>query len=129
MATLSLQRSKQKLQADGWSVWIVERWNQFSHKRLDLFNMADLVAIRDNRKGVTAIQACGEDVQEHVRKLMDNPYVKVWLQAENPFFLWAWRKLGERGKRKTWELREIQFVLRNGEVVAEENKELNRSEK
>jgi len=120
MATLSLQRSKQELERQGFSVWIVERWNQWSHKRLDLFNMADLVAIRQDRKGVLAIQACGEDCQEHIRKMMDNPYVKVWLQADNPFFIWAWRKRGAAGKRKLWELREIEFVLTDGQVQAHE---------
>jgi hypothetical protein len=120
MATLSLQRSKQTLEADGWAVWIVERWNQWSHKRMDLFNIADLVAIRPDRKGVTGIQATGEDVQEHVRKLMDSPYLKVWLQAENPFFIFAWRKRGERGKRKLWELRQLEFLLKDGVVICQE---------
>jgi hypothetical protein len=120
MATLSLQRSKQLLEKDGWSVWIVERWNQWSHKRLDLFNMSDLVAIRPDRKGVTGIQACGLDCQDHIRKMMDNPYVKVWLQAENPFFIWSWRKQGAAGKRKVWKLYQYEFVLSNGEVQAHE---------
>ena len=121
MATLSLQRSKQELEKQGYSVWIVERWNQWSHKRLDLFNMADLVAIREDRKGVLAIQACGEDCQEHIRKMMDNVYVKVWLKAENPFFIWSWRKLKEgREKRAFYKLREIEFMLKDGQVQAQE---------
>ena len=82
--------------------------------------MADLVAIREDRKGVTAVQACGEDVQGHVEKLLANPHLATWIKAENPFFIWAWRKRGERGKRKTWELREIEFILENGQVVHRE---------
>lgn len=133
MATLSLQRSKQWLERDGWKVWIVEHFNPWAHIRQDLFGMCDLIAIRSDRAGVTGIQACGEDSAEHIRKLLEgwtdekrtktygpNEFLPIWLQAGNPFFLWSWRKRGERGKRKTWQLREIEMVLKDGLVVAQD---------
>lgn len=132
MASLNLQRSKQLLEEQGFLVWIVEVWLAWGHVRRDMFNMMDLAAIRSDRKGVTGIQACGEDVQEHIRKLLEgytdskgkaisaNIYLKPWLEAGNPFFIWAWRKRGERGKRKMWQLREIEFIIENGIVVHRE---------
>lgn len=129
MATLSLQRSKELLQEQGYHVWITEIWHSFAHIRRDLFNMCDLVAIKDGQSGVLGVQACGEDVQSHVDKLLKgytdskgkviepNIYLPIWLRAGNDFFIWAWRKRGERGKRKTWQLRMIEFRITDGVVV------------
>jgi len=134
MGTISLQRSKKLLQDQGFDCWIVEKpYNQWTKRREDLFNFADLVGIRADCNGVTAIQATGEDVQSHVHKILTgfrdksgkeippNAYVKTWLLAGNRLFIWAWRKRGERGKRKTWELREVEFQLKEGEVICVEN--------
>lgn len=133
MPSLPLQRSKELLEKLGYKVWIVEVWHAFAHIRRDLYNMADLVAIRDGHVGVMGIQCCSEDVQPHIKKLLEgyynekkqiqigpNEYLPLWLRTGNSFFIWAWRKRGAAGKRKTWELREIEFVLQNGQVVAVE---------
>ena len=140
MATLSLQRSKELLEKQGFSVWIVEKWQSYFKKnlkpgepsgiRVDLFNMADLVAIKEGQSGVVAVQACGEDIMPHIAKLLGfddgetkvegNKYLPIWLKTGNPFFLWSWRKRGERGKRKTWQLREIEFLIQDGQVVHRE---------
>jgi|WetSurMetagenome_2_1015567.scaffolds.fasta_scaffold664019_2 hypothetical protein len=132
MASLNLQRSKQELERQGYLVWIVEVWLAWGNVRRDLYHFADLVAIRPDCQGVLAIQATGEDVLEHVRKLLfgykdakgkqiePNIYLPVWLKAGNQFFIWAWRKRGDRGKRKTWQLRQIEFLLKDGAVICQE---------
>lgn len=103
---------------------------------LDLFNLMDLVAIRADRSGVMGIQVCGEDIAVHIHKILDgysrqkikkgeivsevippNPYIKVWLQAGNPFFIWGWRLRKHEGTKATYQLREIEFILENGIVV------------
>jgi hypothetical protein len=136
MATLSLQRSREELKRQGYQTWIVEKpYNPYTKRREDCFNLFDLIAIRADIPGVLGIQACGEDISSHISKVLEgwttprgesigpNPYLPVWLRANNRAFIWAWRKRGERGKRKTWELREIQFIINQaGEVVAQENK-------
>jgi hypothetical protein len=129
MATLSLQRSKQWLERDGWEVAIVERYNQWAHIRQDLWGMADLLAIRPDRSGVTAIQACGEDIPPHIEKLITgwvdikkgktygpNKYLPIWLKAGNPFFIWGWRLRKHEGTRPTYQLRQIEAVLKDGKV-------------
>lgn len=136
MATISLQRSREELKAQGYDTWITEKpFNQWTKRREDLFNLFDLIGVRADIVGVTGIQACGEDVAPHVTKVLSgftddkgleippNPHLRIWLQAGNKAFIWAWRKRGAKGKRKLWELREVQFVINQaGEVVAQENK-------
>lgn len=131
--TFSLQKSRALLKEQGYDTWIVEKpWSPYTKRREDLFNFADLVGIRKDIQGVTAIQATGEDSSTHVHKILagftdnsgkeipPNAYVKTWLLAGNRFFIWGWRMRGERGKRKTYKLREIEFVLKDGQVVAQE---------
>ena len=135
MSTLSLQRSKEELRRQGFVTWITEKpYNPYTKRREDLFNLFDLIAIRWDCPGVTGIQACGEDMAAHVRKVLEgyttsqgleipaNPYIRVWLQAGNKAFLWGWTKRGDRGKRKVWTLREVEFVIGpSGTVLAQEN--------
>lgn len=129
-----MQRSREELKRQGYATWIVEKpWSPYTKRREDLFNLFDLVGIRGDIPGVTGIQACGEDLASHIRKVIEgyvdgkgvsipaNPYLRVWLQAKNRAFIWAWRKRGAAGKRKLWELREVEFILDpSGEVVHRE---------
>lgn len=119
MAAVPLQRSKALLEENGWKVWKVETWNQWSRQRLDLYHLMDLVAIRADVTGVLGIQCCGEDVSAHVTKIMTgytdgkgkvwgpNEYLPVWKAAGNKLLIHSWVKRGERGKRKVWVLREV----------------------
>ena len=128
-----LQRSKALLEDDGWKVGIVERWIQRAFIRVDLFGFMDLVAIRLDRAGVLGIQCCGEDVQDHVRKYLEgyvdikkgkmygpNDCLPIWLKGGNMFFIWSWRLRKHEGTRATYQLREIEFKIKDGVVVAEE---------
>ena len=134
-----LERSKALLEEDGWSVWKVERPATMWAPTLDLFNLMDLVAIRSDRSGVFGIQCCGEDVAPHLHKILDgftlkkikkgemveqvippNPYIKIWLEAKNTFFVWGWRLRKHEGTRPTYQLRQVEFVLKDGQVIAQE---------
>ena len=134
MATISLQRSREELKRQGYATWIVEKpFNPYTKRREDLFNLFDLLGIRGDIDGVTGVQACGEDVASHVQKVVKgscagdgtpippNPYLRTWLEAGNRAFIWGWRLRGEKGKRKTWELREVEFLLREGTITCVEN--------
>lgn len=136
-ATFSLQKSREELKKQGYQTWITEKpFNPYTKKREDLFNLMDLVGIRQDRSGVLGIQACGEDASSHTKKILEgclgrdgqiirpNPYLPTWLKAGNSFFIWSWCLRGKQGKRKMYRLREIQFVLKDGIVVAEENSHL-----
>lgn len=133
------ERSKAELESQGFHVWKVERPASMFYPTLDLFNLMDLVAIRDDRSGVLGVQVCGEDIAPHIHKIMEgytkqkikkgelitevvppNPYIKTWLKAGNPFFIWGWRLRKNEGKKASYQLREIEFILENGQVVHRE---------
>lgn len=130
--TFSLQKSRKLLNELGYQSWIVEKpWSPYTKRREDLFNFIDLVGIRSDLLGVTGIQACGSDIGEHIRKILEgyeskdkhippNPHLLPWLQAQNRFFIWSWTMRGARGKRKMYRLREIEFLIENGQVVHRE---------
>jgi hypothetical protein len=133
LATISLQRSRELLKEQGYDTWIVEKpYNPYTKRREDLFNFADLVAIREDLLGVTAVQATGEDCQSHIQKILEgyttpkgegippNSHLRIWLKGGNRFFIWSWVKRGAKGERKTWQMREIEFLLENGQVVHRE---------
>jgi len=135
MATISLQRSRELLKEQGYDTWIVEKpFNPYTKRREDLFNCIDLIGIKADTLGVVGIQATGEDCQSHVRKILEgytdasgkvieaNRHLPIWLKSGNRFFIWAWRLRGEAGKRKLWEMREIEFIIENGQVVHRQTK-------
>jgi hypothetical protein len=135
--TFSLRKSRKELIRQGYDTWIVEEpWNQYTRRRKDLFNFADLVAVRDDIIGVTAIQGTGEDASVHVKKLLEgfvdgkgnaippNPHLRIWLKAGNRFFIWSWRLRGKKGKRKLYNLRQIEFFIENNAVVHREIPEI-----
>lgn len=131
--TFSLQKSRELLNEQGYQTWIVEKpWSPYTKRREDLFHCIDLVGIKSDSPGVIGIQACGEDCSTHIRKILEgyvdnrgktippNPYLHTWLKAQNRFFIWSWVLRGKKGKRKMYEMREIEFILENNQVVHRE---------
>lgn len=132
--TFSLQKSRKELRRLGYDTDITEMpYNPWTKRRKDLYSFADLVGIREDVSGVVAIQACGEDAASHVTKILDgytdhsgkvigpNMHLPIWLKARNRFFIWSWCLRGAKGKKKLYRLREIEFILKDGEVIAQEN--------
>lgn len=82
--------------------------------------------------GVTGIQACSEDVSSHLNKLLfgyidkkgkvwpPNPYLPIWLKAGNRFFIWGWRLRKNEGKKASYQLREIEFLIQDEHVIHRE---------
>lgn len=107
-------------------------WNQWSHTRSDGYGFIDLTAIRHDFKGVWGINACAEDVQEHIRKYTEgwdhpkkgrqppNPHLPVWLSGGNRFSIFGWGKRGAMGKRKMWTLRVAEAYLEGAQVKFKE---------
>lgn len=131
--TFSLQKSRQLLKEMGYDTWIVEKpFNPYTKKREDLFGFGDLLAIKEGDQGCIAIQACGEDASTHVSKLLKgyidkngrvwgpNHHLLLWLKTGNRFFIWSWVLRGKKGKRKMYQLREIEFLLEAGRVIHRE---------
>jgi hypothetical protein len=103
-----------------------------------MWMFADHAAIKKDGSGTgtTYVQSTGEDIQNHVRKMLEggtyqsgkkkgqtfgpNEYLSPILKQGNQVFLWAWRKRQDVGKRKTWQMKEYEFILKDGIVVCQE---------
>jgi hypothetical protein len=101
------QRSLAKLRKEGWFVAVVEHWNPYAKVRQDLFGFGDLLAIQGNV--IMLVQTTtGDHVAERISKIRECPAAAIWLGSSTRLIeVHGWRKIGERGKRKLWECREV----------------------
>lgn len=101
-------RSKQELEAAGYFVGRTEHWNSFVKIRQDLFGIIDMVCVKLGESGVLGVQpTSGDNVSKHLQKALANTVLPIWLAAGNRFVIHGWRKVGDRGKRKCWDCREV----------------------
>jgi hypothetical protein len=102
------------LKKKGFKVAIVEKWNQWAKVRQDLFGIFDLLAIHPDITGVVGIQVTsGSNMAARRSKIAGSEMAPVWLLGGNTIELHGWRKVGERGKRKVWDVR-VEGVIANG---------------
>ena len=107
----------------GWECQVVERWCQYSRRRIDLFGCIDLIAIvpHDEILGfgsILAIQACaGASHAARRTKILAEPRMAKWLDAGGLLQIWSWAKRGARGKRKVWCLRVEAIGARSDEPM------------
>lgn len=97
-----MQRSLKKLRDDGWTCAIVEHWHAFSHKRVDLFGILDILCVRGaETMGVQTTS--GDHVAERVRKIADSENTPHLREANWVLLVHGWRK-SAAGK---WVCREV----------------------
>lgn len=125
-------RTKAWLIEQGIKPWRVEVWNQYAHKKYDLFWIADYVGLpklnspwhgRIQLLGVQVTGASGRASHRH--DLLHTPpkkqMLKRWLYNELTFELHSWQKEGKRGERKLWTLtREKAILSPEGKVSFDE---------
>jgi len=114
------QRTLRALRDQGRIVDISEKWvikpkHPAGGFRKDLFGFVDLVCL-DVERGIIAIQSCGQNYSEHLRKIMDSECTEnviEWLKCGGCLELWAWRKvkLKRGGKAMRWQPRVKVFTL------------------
>lgn len=96
------QRSKAKLEADGYLVAVVERWNPHARIRQDLFGIIDLLAIKDGET-IGVQTTSGDNVSKRVAKIADCSHVGALRRAGWRLVVHGWRKAAN-GR---WTLREV----------------------
>jgi len=87
-------KSLEYLREHGYLAQKVEYWNNFAHKRLDLYGCIDIVAIKDGEQGVLGVQATNKgEVDSHIDKCTSDCGValKTWLSCGNQFEIHAWK--------------------------------------
>lgn len=101
------QRSLKMLRDDGYFVAIVEKYNSFIKRRIDLFNIADLLAFKGDV--ILLVQTTtASNVSARLAKINENPIAAAWKTPNRKIHIHGWSKRGERGKRKTWSARIIE---------------------
>lgn len=103
-------RSLAHLRGSGALAGVVEKWNAFARRRMDLFGFIDIIAVWGGSPGFTlGVQATTtENIGHRLTKLRDDcePSMRRWLEAGNRLVIHGWSRKGPRGKRKVWTLTE-----------------------
>ncbi len=112
------QRTLKYFRDQGYFCDIVERWliipgHPGGGKRRDCFFFGDILAF--NNSETIMIQSCGQSYAKHLRDLLANPNVPLWLAGPRKLILIGWRKiLKKRGrKQKIWSPRIKEITYRD----------------
>lgn len=105
------QRSLKLMRAEGFFCEITEHWNPYAKIRKDLCGFIDVLCLSGN--DTLAVQTTsGSNVSARLTKIAACPGALVWLQSPTRRIeVHGWRKVGERGKRKTWQCRRVEVTL------------------
>ena len=125
MSISPTSRTLQYLRDQGFNTWTVERYIRAPHlpgggKRIDLFNIIDLISIDAVR--TVGVQSCGMDFAGHHKKLTEEKLTETtnWLECPHrELWLIGWRKLKVKrgGKAMRWRPRIREYKLESGLIV------------
>lgn len=95
-------RSLEAIRERGYQPWVVEYWNSFSRKRVDLFGCWDIVAA-GNGEILFVQTTSGSNVSARVKKIAENPVTPLLREAGVRMEVHGWRK----SARNRWVLRVV----------------------
>jgi hypothetical protein len=86
---------------------VVEKWVPWPKPghRSDLFSVLDILAVKPGT--ILGVQVTAADVSSRVKKLLAADTTMTLLLAGMKLTVHGWTKKGARGKRKTYQLREV----------------------
>jgi len=95
-------RSLKYLREQGYHAEVTEKWNSFTKTRKDLWNICDILAIREGE--ILAVQTTsGSNVAARVKKIAENEITPIIRSANIGIHVHGWRK-NAKGR---WELRVV----------------------
>ena len=96
------QRTLADMRKRGYFCWIVEHWNAFTKRRVDLWGFADVLCLGDGE--VVAVQTTSwTNVPARIRKIAEHENVAAVRKAGVRILVQGWRK----GKNGRYEMREV----------------------
>ena len=108
--TSPTQHSLAHYRKNGYTCQVVEHFNSFSHRRVDLFHFIDIVAIKDGETGVLGIQTTSKtNMGARIQKIKEEPIAKIWLSAGNRIMVDGW----EKNKSGKYELTQYEVTPEN----------------
>lgn len=96
------QRSLKYLRDAGYRAEVVERFNSFTKRRHDLFNVGDILAIREGETLLVQTTS-GSNVAARVKKIAESEAIGDIRKAGWGVIVHGWRK----SSRNRWVLREV----------------------
>jgi hypothetical protein len=99
---------------------VVEKYNSFSRRRIDLWGQ-DIQVIQGS-KLIGVQSTSGTNHASRVTKSLANPEVKAWLNTGNGFEIYSWSQRvirnadGSKSKLKRWMPRVSQLILEGDKV-------------
>lgn len=96
MKTSPTQRTLAVLRDQGYIAEVVERWNQFSKTRKDLFGIIDVLAI-GNGETVAVQTTSASNISKRMHKMEESPCLAYMRDAGWKILIIGWRK-GKDGK-------------------------------
>jgi hypothetical protein len=99
------QLSLRHLRENGYLCATVEVWNPHTRTRHDLFQIADILAVKPGETLMVQTTS-SSNVSARVRKIADNPHISVIREAGIGIHVHGWR---QKKKGARWELREVQL--------------------
>ena len=121
--TSHLQRTTKQFRQQDLKYWKVEYYNTWAKKKVDLFNIIDLLVLDS---GIVGVQVCGADYSSHVRKITEEykSNTIAWLESGGRLELHGWRKLKKKRGMKAmyWSCRIADILIVNKELYVEERK-------
>lgn len=96
------QRTLAELRKQGFTAYVVEKWNPHAKIRQDLFGFIDILAMKPCEP-LLAVQATSTgNISARIQKIADTSLGLDWISTGNRLEVWGWAKRGARGKRKVW---------------------------
>lgn len=103
-------RSLEAIRERGFAPWVVEYYNSFSRKRVDLFGAWDIMAV-GNGEVLLVQTTSGSNVSARVRKIADNAFTPLLREAGVRLEVHGWRQVKRKWKngntRLEWACRTV----------------------
>lgn len=108
--TSPTQHSLKHFRDRGYTCQVVEYFNAFAKRRMDLFGCIDIIAIREDQIGVIGIQTTSaSNMGARILKTKKEPVMQTWLAGGNKIIIHGWKKL----KSGRYELKEYEITAEN----------------
>ena len=97
------------LRDEGYTVGITEHFNPWVRIRQDFCGFADCIAFKP---GVPTLAVNAMHLKDRTHhKFESNEKLSLWVASGNAFEMHQWHCVGERGKRKLWEVERVPLTF------------------
>ena len=100
MPTKPMQWSLAKLRSEGWTCHIVEKFNRFSMRRIDVFGFGDVLAMRPGEIALVQTTSAS-NMAAHEKKIKALPEYRQWYEAGGIVILHGWRNKNSVREKRT----------------------------